>query len=89
MKILSEKEQLRNKLKEIDYQIEMASSEYDYAVERKKRKRNWGTLSFIIDDYSMLDFICNNKLTQLNLLKEYREYISNRLISDYLNEKTQ
>jgi hypothetical protein len=80
MKILTEKDQLRNKLEEIDKSIEYSRDEMNKAYRRKERKTNWGILSFITDEHWLLDFIYKRKLTQLNLLEEYREIISDRLL---------
>lgn len=80
MKILTEKDQLRNKLKEIDKSIEYSRDEMNKAYRRKERKTNWGIFSFITDEHWLLDFIFKSKLTQLNLLEEYREVISDRLL---------
>ena len=80
MKILTEKDQLRNKLKEIDESIKYSRDEMNKAHRRKERKTNWGVLSFITDENWLLDFIYERKLTQLNLLEEYREVISDRLL---------
>ena len=80
MKILTEKDQLRNKLEEVDKSIEYSRAEMNKAYRRKERKTNWGILSFITDEYWLLNFNYTRKLTQLNLLEEYREVISDRLI---------
>lgn len=80
MKILTEKDQLRNKLEEIDKSIEYSRDEMNKAYRRKERKTNWGILSFITDEHWLLDFIYKRKLTQLNLLEEYLEIISDRLL---------
>lgn len=80
MKILTEKDQLRNKLEEVDKSIEYSRDEMNKAYRRKERKSNWGILSFIADEHWLLDFIYKRKLTQLQLLEEYREIISDRLL---------
>ena len=80
MKILTEKDQLRLKLEEIDKSIEYSRDEMNKAYQRKERKNNWQIFSFITDEHWLLDFIYKRKLTQLNLLEEYREVISDRLL---------
>jgi hypothetical protein len=80
MKILTEKEQLRNKLSEIELAIESSLIEMNRTYSRRERKTNWGVLSFIIDPYWLLDFRFKKNQTQVKLLEEYRDIISDRLV---------
>jgi len=80
MKILTENDQLRNKLNEIDNSIKYSTDEVNRAYKRRGRKNNWGILSFISDEYWRLDFNYKRKLTQLNLIEEYRNVISDMLL---------
>jgi hypothetical protein len=80
MKILTEKEQLRLKLSEIDEAIKYSQDEVSEAYRRKKKKQNWLFISFVFDSYSSLEYKYKNKLTQLTLLREYRDIISNRIM---------
>lgn len=80
MKILTEKEQLRAKLDEIEKSIEYAQEVEKIAYDRKKHKEYWGIFSFILDEQWLLDFNYERKVTQLKLLCEYKETISDRLL---------
>jgi hypothetical protein len=80
MKILTEKDQLRNKLVEIDESIKYSRDEMNKAYRRKKRKTNWGIFSFISEASWLLFFTYERKLTKLKLIEEYREVISDRLL---------
>lgn len=80
MKILTEKEQVRLKLAEIKESIGHAREVVNIAYKRKKRKDDWGIFSFILDEYLLLDFNYKTNLTQLKLLIEYEEIISDRLL---------
>lgn len=80
MKILTEKEQLRAKLDEIEKSIEYAQKVVDIAHKRKNRKEDWGFFAFIPEEHWLLEFNYKRKSTQLKLLIEYKETISDRLI---------
>ena len=80
MKILTEKEQLRIKLDEIEKSIEYAREVVDIAYKRKSRKEYWGIYSFILDEHWLLDLNLKRKSLQLKLLIEYKETISDRLL---------
>jgi hypothetical protein len=80
MKILTEKEQLRNKLSEIELAIESSLIEMNRVYSRRERKTNWGIFSFISDPYWLLDATLKKKQTQVKLLEEYRDIISDRLV---------
>ena len=72
MKILTEKDQLRNKLDELDNIIGYSQDEMNKAFNRKDRKENLGMFSFIIDEQWLLNYTYKRKLAQLQLLEEYR-----------------
>ena len=79
MKILSDKDQLRNKIQDVEYAINYAGEEYTKANNRVKRKDNWGFLSFVFEPYWLLILTRNIKLDILNLLKEYRDTLIKEL----------
>lgn len=79
MKILTEKDQLREKRDEIDDSLKILSDEIIHTYNRKRRKDNYGILSFIYDDRWLLNYKWKIKLTQRTLLNEYRDVISDRL----------
>ena len=79
MKILSDKDQLRNKIQDVEYAINYAGEEYTKANNRVKRKDNWGVLSFVFEPYWLLILTRNIKLDILNLLKEYRDTLIKEL----------
>ena len=84
MKILTEKDQLRAKLNEIDILIDYSRDEMEKAHRRKTRKENWGFFSFISDEHWLLNLNYERKLTLYKLLLEYREIISDRLLNSKL-----
>lgn len=75
MKILTEKEQLYRKMNKIDEAIRNLSIEVNKAGRRRMRKMEWGWASFITDEYWILDAVYKTKLSQLDLLIEYKELI--------------
>lgn len=79
MKILSEKEQLIKKLEEINSAINHQNFVVNRAYKRKERKDNWGVLSFITDDYSMLEYNYDMAVSNKKLLMEYFDVINERL----------
>lgn len=79
MKILTPKEQLFNKLDDVDNAIKYANIELTTAYERKQRKQIWGIYSFIGDSQWTLTTIHENKIMNLELLIEYRGEIQNRI----------
>ena len=81
MKILTEKDQLRNKLDELDKAIKIASEQRDKAMKRKSRKENWKLLSFIADEHWLLEVKQQRAITNLALLREYRDVINDRLLN--------
>jgi len=82
MKILTEKEQLRAKLNELDDVIKYSENEVKRVLMRQERKKNWGIFLFILDGFWLLNYEFKTKSTQLNLLKEYKEVISDMLLKN-------
>ena len=78
MKILDTKDQLRNKLDDVDSAIKYANDETNRAYKRKQRKENWGMLSFIADEGWLLRFNHERKQNILILLREYRQQLLHR-----------
>jgi hypothetical protein len=81
MKILSKKEQLRNKLTEIDVELVDAWNNVLRMKKRKERKDNWGIFSFIVEEHWFVYRNHDKALAKYKLLAEYREVISNDLLS--------
>lgn len=79
MKILTELEQLGEKYDEITDSIDFTSDKVSSCIKRQKRKENWGIFSFILQEHWSLAYDLKNTETQFNLLKEYRESISDRI----------
>jgi hypothetical protein len=75
MKILSEKEQLYNKLNEIDKSINFINIEYTTAKNKLTRKINWGIFSFIPIGYDVLAYNKNSLKATLEFLVEYQNLI--------------
>jgi len=78
MKILTEKDQLRNKLDDVDKAIKYANDETERAYKRLQRKENWGIMSFIADEQWLLRFNHERKQNILILLREYRQQLLGR-----------
>jgi len=78
MKILDTKDQLRNKLDDVDKAIKYADDETNRAYKRLQRKDNWGILSFIADERWLLRFTHERKENILVLLREYRQQLLHR-----------
>jgi len=82
MKILTAKEQLRLKINEIDVAIDYTTDQRDKVYNRLQAKQNWGIFSFISEPQWLLKHKLEKIKSQLNLLEEYRDEISNRMIKE-------
>lgn len=82
MKILTKQEQLKLKSDELNSAIDLLQHEVDTAFKRKQTKTNWGILSFIVDEYWLLDFKYKTKSNQLKLMEEYRNLINEMLYQE-------
>lgn len=79
MKILTEKDQLRNKLNELDKAIEYCNKEVRNAHKRKIRREYWGIFSMQIKERWFLQFEYDSKKSLVRLLEEYKDELSDRL----------
>lgn len=75
MKILSAKEQIKQKLLEVDNAIESIKIDQESARAKKNRKENWGIFSFIITEHWLLNLRYIQICEQLKLLCEYRDML--------------
>ena len=79
MNILTENQQLEIRLNEIDDAIVFIGRERKAIAEKIERKDNFGIFAFVSESYSILYSKLKNKDKQLDVLRDYRAIIADRL----------
>jgi hypothetical protein len=81
MRIKTKKDQLRERLAEIDRLIKWQADKAERARKRYDIKRDWFLSFWIASDSSVLEFVWNNEKSILAQLSDYRDVLSEQLIN--------
>lgn len=79
MKILSESDQIRNKITELTIAIRISDSHKVKLANRINRKSTWGLFSFVFESSSSLERKYIDASNNSSLLEEYFDMLSDRL----------
>lgn len=80
MNILTENQQLRIRICEIDDAIEIITKERNATAKKIERKENYGIYAFVFESYPILYMKLKHKDKQLDILRDYREILADRLL---------
>jgi hypothetical protein len=81
MKIKTKKDQIRERLTEIDKLIKWQSDKTDIAKKKLDIKRNWVLSFWIFSDSMTLDFVWKKEKAIIEQLTDYRDLLSEQLIN--------